>query len=242
MTLKSGSLFPREPGQCAGSEGFGGEGAIFLEGVGLGAEEEIFAAAGGAGIELQNAGDDSVGFAGEIGGGNYLRDEANFESALGREGFTEQDERKGEAREGVFTEVGHDGGGSEAVGHFGEAQGSGVGDEREIGDDGKAHAEPEGVALDFSDGDQGGGADEAFEIDEARDFSANGLFVAGRAFAAGAEDFAAGANVKNTGARLGRLGAEFGEHGVEHGAGDFVAVLGIVEREGKDVVRAVDFD
>ena len=242
LTLKSGSLFPGEGRQGAGGEGFGGEGAVFLKGIGLGGEEEFFAPASGAGVELQDAGDESVGFAGEIGGGNYLGDEANFERALGREGLAEEDKRKSETWKGVFAEIGHDGGGSEAVSHFGETEGSGVGYEREIRDDGQAHAEAEGVALDFGDGDQRGGADEALEIDEAGDFGADGFFVAGGAFTAGAENFSLGADTEDSGAGLRGFGAEFGEHGVKHVAGDFVAVVGIVEREGEDVGRAVDFD
>ena len=116
-------------------------------------EKEFFAAAGGAGVEFQDAGDQGVGFGGEIGGGNNLKDEADFEGALRRERFAEKDEREGEAWQGVFTEVGHDGGGSQAVTHFGEAERGGVGDEREVGDDGEAHAEAEGVGMDFGYGD-----------------------------------------------------------------------------------------
>ena len=66
MTLKSSSLFPGQGGQGAGGEGFGSEATIFLEGVGLSGEEEIFAAAGGTGVELQNAGDKFVGNASEF--------------------------------------------------------------------------------------------------------------------------------------------------------------------------------
>jgi len=49
----------------------------------------------------------------------------------GVNGWPKRNERKGEAREGVFAEVGHDGRGGEAVGHFGGRQREvGVGDER----------------------------------------------------------------------------------------------------------------
>src|SRR5437899_7202145 len=163
LTLMRESLFAREDGESAGGESFSGEGAIFLEGVGLGGEEEFFAAAGGAGVELDDAGYQLVGFGGEIGGGNDLRDEANFQGFLWSERLAEENERKGEAREGVFAEVGHDGRGGEAVGHFGEAEGGGVGDEREVCDDGQAHAETEGVALDFGGGGWGRSPDQAFE-------------------------------------------------------------------------------
>src|ERR1700680_2753723 len=77
LTVKSGSLFPREGGHGAGGEGFDGEAAVFFEGVGLRGEEEFFAAAGGAGIEFQDAGDESVVFGGEIGRGNDLGDETD---------------------------------------------------------------------------------------------------------------------------------------------------------------------
>src|SRR5579859_1415030 len=200
LTLKSGSLFPRERGHGTGGEGFGGKAAVFFEGVGLGGEEEIFAAAGGAGVELQDAGDEFVGNAGQLWRGTDHGDQADFLSLLRSEGLAEEDERKGEAREGVFAEVGHDGGRGEAVGHFGEAEGGGVGDEREGGHDGEAHAETESVALDFGYGDEGGGADEALEIDEAGDFGAGGIGVAGGAFAAGAESFSAGADAEDAGA------------------------------------------
>jgi len=208
----------------------------------LGGKEKFFAATSGTGVELQDAGDKFVGFGGEIGGGNNLRDQANFQGFLWSERLAEEDEREGEARESVFAEIGHDGGGGQAVGHFGEAEGGGVGDEREVGDDGEAHAETEGVALHFGDGNLGRGADETFEIDETGDFGADGLFVAGGTFAAGAENFSVGADAQDACAGLRRFGAEFGEHGVEHGAGDFVAVVGIVEGEGEDVGRALDFD
>ena len=242
MTLKSGSLFPRERGHGAGGEGFDGEAAVFIEGVGLRGEEEFLAAAGGAGIELQDAGDKGVGFAREICGGDDSGDETDFLCALGREGFAEKDEREGKAREGVFAEVGHDGGRGQAVAHFGEAEGSGVGYEREVGDDGEAHAETEGVTLHFGYGDQRGGADEAFEFDEAGDFGADGFGIAGGAFAACAKNFAVGADAQDAGARLRGFGTEFGEHGVEHRAGDFVAVIGIVESEGEDFGGTMNFD
>jgi len=128
------------------------------------------------------------------------------------------------------------------VGHFGETERGGFGHEREVGHDGEAHAETESVALDFGYGDQGGSADEALELDEARDFGADGSLVTSGAFAAGAENFAAGADAEDAGAGFGGFGAEFGEHGVEHGAGDFVAVIGIVEGEGEDIVSAMYFD
>jgi len=96
--------------------------------------------------------------------------------------------------------------------------------------------------LDFGDGDQGRCADEAFEIDEASDFGADGMFVAGGAFAAGAENFSVGADAEDASAGLQRFGAKFGEHGVEHGASDFVAVVGIVKGEREDVRGAMDFD
>ena len=208
----------------------------------MGGEEEVLATAGGAGIELQDAGDQGVGFAGEICGGNNLGDQADFLSLLGSEGLSEKNQRKGETGQSVFAEIGHDGGGGEAVGHFGETERGGIGDEREIGDDGEAHAETEGVALDFGYGDQGGGANEALEFDETRNFGAGGFGVAGGAFAAGAKNFAACANAQDAGAGLRGFGAEFGEHGAEHGAGDFVAVIGIVESEGEDIRGAVNLD
>src|SRR5579859_902712 len=153
LTLKSGSLFPRERGHGTGGEGFGGKAAIFFEGVGLGGEEEIFAAAGGAGVELQDAGDEFVGNAGQLWRGTDHGDQADFERLLRSKRLAEKDEGKGETREGVFAEIGHDGGGSEAVAHFGEAEGGGVSYEREVGDDGEAHAETECVTLDFGYGD-----------------------------------------------------------------------------------------
>jgi hypothetical protein len=208
----------------------------------LGREEKFFAAAGGGGIEFQDAGDERVGFAGEICGWNDPGDQTDFKRLLRSERLTEEDERKSKARESVFAEISHDGGGGEAVGHFGEAQRRRVGYEREVGDDGQAHAETEGVALDFGNGDQRGSANEAFELDEAGDLGADGIEIASGAFAAGAENFAAGANSEDACAGPRGFGAEFGEHGVEHGAGDFVAAIGIDESESEDFGRAMDFD
>jgi len=153
LTLKSDSLFPRKGGHGACGEGFDGQGAIFFESVGLRGEEKVFAAAGGGSVQFQDAGDEGVGFGGKIGGGNDLRDQADFESLLGRKWLAEKYERKGEARQGVFAEVRHDRGGSEAMAHFWKTEGGGVCYQREVGDDGEAHAEGEGVALDFGYGD-----------------------------------------------------------------------------------------
>jgi hypothetical protein len=236
------SLFPGERGYRASGEGFGGEAAIFFECVGLRSEEKFFAAASGAGVELQDAGDKLVGYAGQLWRWADHGDQTDFESYLRSEWLAEENERKGEPRESVFAEVGHDSGGGEAVGHFGETEEGGLSDEREVGDDGEAHAETEGVALHFSYGDQGRGADEALELDEADDFGSDGSFVTSGAFAAGAENCAVGADAEDAGAGLGGFGAEFREHGVEHGAGDFVAVIWIVEGEGEDIARAMYFD
>src|SRR6266404_5846470 len=143
LTFKSDSLFPRE----------GGQGTIFFESVGLRGEEKVFAAAGGGRVQFQDAGNEGVGFGGKIGGGDNLRDQADFESLLGRKRFAEKYKRKGEARQCVFAEVRHDRGGSEAMAHFWKTEGGGVCYQREVGDDGEAHAEGEGVALDFGYGD-----------------------------------------------------------------------------------------
>src|ERR1700675_597747 len=82
LTLKSGSLFSRVGGHGAGGEGVGGEAAVFFKGVGLGGEEEFLAAAGGAGVELEDACDQLVGYAGELRRGADHGDQADFESLL----------------------------------------------------------------------------------------------------------------------------------------------------------------
>ena len=171
-----------------------------------------------------------------------MGDEADFESLLRSKRFAEKDQGEGETREGIFAEIGHDGGGGEAVAHLGKTERGVFGDQWEVGDDGEAHAESEGVALDFGDGDKRGSANEALEFDQTGDFGADGVGVTGSAFAAGAENFAVGADAEDAGAGLRGFGAEFGEHGVEHGAGDFVAVIGIVEGEGEDFGCAMNFD
>src|SRR5260370_37205215 len=93
LTLKSDSLFPREGGHGACGEGFDGQGTIFFESVGLGGEEKVFAAAGGGRVQFQDSGDEGVGFGGKIGGGDNLRDQADFESLLGRKWLAEKYER-----------------------------------------------------------------------------------------------------------------------------------------------------
>src|SRR6266702_2684550 len=89
LTLMRESLFPGERGQGAGGESFGGEAAVFFKCVGLGGEEKFLAAASGAGVELQDAGYQLVGFGGEIGGWNDLGDDANFQGILWSERLTE---------------------------------------------------------------------------------------------------------------------------------------------------------
>src|SRR5258707_5207171 len=133
LTFKSDSLFPREGGHGACGEGFDGQGAIFFESVGLRREEKVFAAAGSGRIEFQDAGDEGVGFGGKIGGGNYLRDQADFESLLGRKRLAKEYEGKGGAREGVFAEVRHDRGGGAGRALFGKKGGGGGGQQRGMG-------------------------------------------------------------------------------------------------------------
>src|SRR5882724_8554091 len=89
LTLIRESLFPCQRGQGARGEGFDGEVAVFFEGVGLSGEEKFLAAADGARVELQDAGNQLVGFGGEIGGWNDLGDEAKFQGILWSERLTE---------------------------------------------------------------------------------------------------------------------------------------------------------
>src|SRR5215470_7128564 len=119
LTLIRESLFLAECGEGALREGFEREAAVLLEGVALRGEEEFLAAACGAGVELENAGDKGVGFLRELFGGTNLRDEADFEGLVGSKRLSEENQWKSEARERVFPEIGHDGGGRKAVAHFG---------------------------------------------------------------------------------------------------------------------------
>src|SRR5258708_2678246 len=153
VTLKSDSLFSREGGPGAPREGFDRPGPIFFERIGLRGEEKVFAAAGGGRVEFQDAGDEGVGLGGKIGGGNDLRDQADFESLPGRKRLAEKYERKGEARQGVFAEVRHDRGGGGAMAHFWKTKGSGVCYQREVGDGGEGQAGGAGGALGFGPGD-----------------------------------------------------------------------------------------
>jgi len=234
LTLIRESLFLAESGEGALREGFEREAAVLLEGVALRGEEEFLAAACGAGVELENAGDKGVGFLRELFGGTNLRDEADFEGLVGSKRLSEENQWKSEARERVFPEIGHDGGGRKAVAHFGETEGGTFGDKSEVADDGQAHAEAEGVAVYFGDGDERASAQNSLELDDASDFRADGVGVASGTLAAGAEDGAASTNAEDAGAGLCGFGTKLGEHSVKHRAGDFVAEAGIVEREGQD--------
>ena len=166
------------------------------------AKKKLFALAHRGGIKAQNTLDESVSFGREAIGGADLRDQANLLSVVRTDGLAQQNERKGEAGKGVFTEIGHDGGWSKAVAHLGESQRNMLGDEGEVRQNGKAEAEAEGVALDLRDADQRSGAQGSFELEDTSRFAADCCGSAGGALAAGAEDIAARPKAQNACARL----------------------------------------
>src|ERR1700674_82329 len=188
------SLLPRKQGKATFRQGVNGETTVLVEGVLLSIEEKVFAAAHGGSVEPQDTLDEGVGFCGEAIRGTYLRDQTDLLRAMWVDGFTEQNERKCEARRRVFTEVGHDGDGGETGTHLGEAEGGMLRDERGIAYDREAEAEAERVALDLRDADQWRGPQSGFELDDTSRFTADCRRCAPSALASRTENVAPRSN------------------------------------------------
>jgi len=119
------------------------------------------------------------------------------------DGIAEEDEGEGEARQCILAQVRHDSRRCEAETNLGKSQGSVVSGVNEVTNDGKPEAEPEGVALDFRDADQGRSSQGALELNKTRCFFMDCDGIPARALAPRAEDLAARPKAQDT--RTGRV-------------------------------------
>src|SRR3982074_834522 len=230
----------REDGHAADRQGFNGQAAVLVKGVLLRRLEELLAVPRGVRVELKYALDKGVSIGCEMPGRTNLRDEANLQGMLRGDGIAEEDEGEGEARQCILAQVRHDGRRCETETHLGKSQGSVVSDVNEVTNDRKPEAEPEGVALDFRDADQGRSSQSALELDKTRCFFMDCDGIPACALAPRAEDLAARPEAQDsrTGPRCFR--PQLGEHGVEHRAGHFIAVVSVVQCKSQDIVGPLD--
>jgi len=189
---------------------------------------------------MQDALNESIDVARESARRADLRDEADLLCLLRRDGIAEENEGKREARQRVLAEVGHDRGGREAELHFRESQCRGFRNIDEVANNGEAESESEGVALHFCDADQRRNPQGALEFDEARGFVMDRRGIPACALAPCAEDFTARSQAQDPRIRMRFLAVKLRKHCVKHRAGDFVAVLEIVQREVQDIAGPLD--
>src|SRR5260370_22529432 len=119
--VTASSLFPREQGQATFRQGVNGKTAVLVKGVLLGIEKKAFATTHVGRVEPQDTLDEGVGFGGEAISGTDLRGQTDLLRAMRVDRFTEQNERKREARKRVCTEIGQHGARGETGTRRGEA-------------------------------------------------------------------------------------------------------------------------
>src|ERR1700730_18776419 len=111
----------------------------------LGRLKKLLAPPRGVRVEPEDAVDEGIRLAGQTVGRANLRDKTSLQRELGRDGIAEEHEWKCEARQGVFAEVGHDRGGSEAGTHFRKAEGCVMSYESEIRHDRESESEAKSI-------------------------------------------------------------------------------------------------
>src|SRR6266404_4511535 len=184
----------RDDGHAANRQRVNGQTAILVKGVLLRCEEKFLAGPRGIRIELQDPFDKRIGIGFETRGRTNLGNESDLESVLRSDGIAEQQKRKGETRQSILAQIGHDGRWRKTEAHLGKSQRSVVGDVHEIANNRQAEAEPERVALHFRDADQRRSPQGALEFDEPGGLFTNCANVAAGALASGAENFSARSN------------------------------------------------
>ena len=149
---------------------------------------------------------------------------------------------RGNAKRGkrVLAEVGHDRGRREPEFHFRKSQRRAFRHVNEIAHDREAETEAKRVALHFRDADQWRNSQGALEFDKPRGFVVDRRGVAARALAPRAENFAARANAQDARAGMRCFAAKLREHRIKHRAGDFIFLLGIIQREIQHIAGPLD--
>src|SRR5215469_6969688 len=240
LTGVSSSFLPRYPRKTVEGQGLGCQPAVLVKGILLSCLKELLAPSRSGGIEFENAVDQCVRVAAQPLSGAHLRDEPGLQGELGRDGFAEQHQGKGEPWERVFAKIRHDSGGCETEAHFRETQGGVFADKRKIANDGHAETETKRVALHLSDADQRRTPQGTLEFNEANGFLSDTLRVPPGALPAGAENLASRAHAQYTCLWIRGFLPQLRQHRVEHGAVDLVAMINIVQSKGQNLLAALD--
>ncbi len=154
----------REDGHAADRQGFHGQAAVLVKGVLLRRLKKILAAPGGIRFELKYAFDQGIGIGCETSRRTDLGNEADLQGVLRGDSIAEQNEGERETRQGVLAQIRHDGRRCETETHLGKSQGRVVSGVHEVTNNRESEAEPERVALDFRNTDQGRGSQGALEL------------------------------------------------------------------------------